>query len=36
VPNTLVTYPLEGHGWTGAPLSDTFDRIVAFLKTHVI
>jgi acetyl esterase/lipase len=35
VPNTLVTYPLEGHGWTGAPLSDTFDRIVAFLKTHV-
>jgi len=35
VPNTLVTYPAEGHGWTGAPLTDTFDRIVAFLGTHV-
>jgi acetyl esterase/lipase len=35
VPNTLVTYAAEGHGWIGAPLTDTFDRIVAFIKTYV-
>jgi len=30
----MVTYPLEGHGWTGASLTDTYDRITAFLTTY--
>jgi len=40
VPVELVTYAGEGHGWYGAKLDDSFDKIVAFLhnlpplKTH--
>ena len=28
-------YPTEKHGWTGAPLSDSFDKIVQFLSANV-
>ncbi|MDQ6610111.1 MAG: alpha/beta hydrolase [Bacteroidota bacterium] len=34
VPVQMVTYPLEGHGWTGASLSDTYDKITGFLTTY--
>ncbi len=27
----MVTYPLEGHGWTGASLIDTYQQITDFL-----
>lgn len=30
-----VFYPTENHGWTGANLTDSFDKITAFLNTHV-
>ena len=30
-----VFYPTENHGWTGANLSDSFDKITLFLNTHV-
>ena len=30
----MVTYPTEGHGWTGASLNDTYDRITGFFR-HV-
>ncbi len=30
----MVTYPTEGHGWTGASLNDTYDRITGFLGTY--
>jgi acetyl esterase/lipase len=30
----LVTYPLEGHGWTGASLTDTYSKITAFLTAY--
>ena len=30
----MVTYPLEGHSWTGASLADTYDKITAFLTTY--
>jgi acetyl esterase/lipase len=30
----MVTYPLEGHGWVGASLLDTYDKIVAFLTAY--
>jgi acetyl esterase/lipase len=33
--NQYVFYPNEGHGWLGAPLSDSFDKIQAFLNAHV-
>lgn len=33
VPVQLITYPGEGHGWYGANLDDSFDKIVSFLKT---
>lgn len=35
VENDLVVYPGEQHGWQGRNLHDSFDRIEAFLKTHV-
>ena len=28
-------YPQEGHGWEGQPLTDSFDKIVAFLSTYL-
>jgi len=30
-----VFYPLEGHGWTGSTLSDSFNKIQAFLALYV-
>jgi acetyl esterase/lipase len=33
--NEYVFYPFEAHGWEGANLQDSFDKIGAFLKTHV-
>ncbi len=35
VPNQYVFYPTEGHGWTGANLIDSFDKIEAFIRLHV-
>lgn len=35
VPHQYVFYPTEPHGWTGASLVDSFDKIQAFLATHV-
>jgi dipeptidyl aminopeptidase/acylaminoacyl peptidase len=35
VPAELVIYPNEGHGWYGANQSNSFERIVAFLKKYV-
>lgn len=35
VPNELVLYPNEGHGWMGATLSNSFDKIAEFLGKHV-
>lgn len=31
----LVIYPNEGHGWYGARLNDSFQKIAAFLKANV-
>ncbi|MDQ6757818.1 MAG: alpha/beta hydrolase [Bacteroidota bacterium] len=33
--NQFVLYPTEGHGWFGATLSDSFNKIQAFLATNV-
>lgn len=30
-----VFYPTENHGWTGANLTDSFDKIAVFLNTNV-
>lgn len=35
VANEYVLYPDENHGWLGANLSKSFDRIGVFLNTHV-
>lgn len=35
VAHQYVFYPTEAHGWTGASLVDSFDKIQAFLGTHV-
>ena len=35
VVNQYIFYPSEGHGWTGANLTDTFDKIETFLKQQV-
>lgn len=35
VPNELILYPNEGHGWTGPTLSGSFDKIRDFLQEHV-
>ncbi|MBD0279033.1 MAG: alpha/beta hydrolase [Flavisolibacter sp.] len=35
VPVELVLYPKVGHGWYGANLVNSFDKIAAFLKAHV-
>jgi Esterase/lipase len=34
--NQYVFYPTEGHGWFGANLSDSFNKIEAFLKANVL
>ena len=33
--NQFVFYPLNGHGWTGADLTDSFIKIQAFLLANV-
>jgi len=35
VPSEYILYPTEGHGWFGANLTDSFNRILAFLAVHV-
>ncbi|MBI5856067.1 MAG: alpha/beta hydrolase [Sphingobacteriales bacterium] len=35
VVNQYVFYPTENHGWTGANLTDSFDKITTFLNTNV-
>jgi dipeptidyl aminopeptidase/acylaminoacyl peptidase len=35
VPADLVVYPAEGHGWYGANLTNSYERIEAFLNRHV-
>lgn len=35
VPNSIVVYPGEGHGWTDQNLVDTYTKIIEFLKQHV-
>lgn len=35
VSHQYIVYPLEGHGWIGANLSDSFNQIQAFLATYV-
>ncbi len=34
VPVQFVLYPTEAHGWTGANLTDSYNKIEAFLKTY--
>lgn len=34
-PQQYVFYPTESHGWTGANMVDSFDKITVFLNTHV-
>jgi acetyl esterase/lipase len=33
--NQYVFYPAENHGWVGATLTDSFDKITAFLNANV-
>ena len=35
VPTQYVLYPSEGHVWVGPNLTDSFDKIQAFLNLHV-
>ena len=35
VTHQYIVYPAEGHGWVGANLSDSFDKIQAFLTANV-
>lgn len=35
IPNQYVYYPTEGHGWTGANLTDSFNKIKDFLNQYV-
>jgi acetyl esterase/lipase len=35
VPNELILYPNEGHGWSGNTLSSSFDKITEFLHQYV-
>lgn len=34
VPAQLVVYPAEGHGWEGASLTDSYDKIEVFLRLY--
>jgi acetyl esterase/lipase len=35
VTHTYISYTGESHGWTGANLTDTYNKAVAFIKLHV-
>ena len=35
VSNQYIFYPTENHGWAGTNMTDSFDKIVSFLNTHV-
>ena len=35
VSRDYIFYPTEGHGWIGANLSDSFNKIIAFLAVYV-
>src|SRR5690606_15874722 len=35
VQHQYVFYPMEGHGWTGVNLTDSFEKIQAFLEMHM-
>jgi acetyl esterase/lipase len=35
VANQYVFYPNNGHGWVGADMNDSFDKIEAFIKQYV-
>jgi acetyl esterase/lipase len=35
VANQYVFYPNDGHGWVGADLNDSFDKIEAFIKQYM-
>ncbi|MBA2498459.1 MAG: alpha/beta hydrolase [Chitinophagaceae bacterium] len=35
VQHQYVFYSMEGHGWTGANLTDSFEKIEAFLKAYM-
>ena len=35
VPHELIVYPSQRHGWSGATLSNSFDRIEKFLESNV-
>ena len=35
VPAELVIYPMERHGWQGTKMTDSFDKIQAFLNRYV-
>jgi acetyl esterase/lipase len=32
---SMITYPVEGHGWYGASLADTIEKTIAFIKQNV-
>jgi acetyl esterase/lipase len=36
VPNSYTFYPSEGHGWTGANLTDTINKLMQFLNQYVL
>ena len=35
VPHQYIVYPTEGHGWYGSKITDSFDKIQAFLSANV-
>jgi len=35
VPNELIIYPNEGHGWRGTELDNSFRKVARFLEEHV-
>jgi len=35
VTKQYVVYPAEGHGWSGANLTDTYNKMAAFISQHV-
>lgn len=35
VTRQYISYPTEGHGWVGANLTDSFDKILTFLAANV-